>query len=140
MGRECRKGTFQILNRSSSLGSHGLCAFAPRAHGAHGAPEPSTAVVRAGRIHQLDDPELAPSIARNTPIQKYTDTDESMSIQLEIPESLFVRIQKHAIPFVDLTPISVIERWADHFEGQQKGANGVEAKAASAATAVRPHV
>jgi hypothetical protein len=42
-----------------------------------------------------------------------------MSIQLEIPEGLFTRIQKHAIPFVDLTPISVIERWADHFEGQQ---------------------
>lgn len=41
-----------------------------------------------------------------------------MSIKLEIPESLFTRIQKHAIPFVDLTPISVIERWADHFEGQ----------------------
>jgi hypothetical protein len=63
-------------------------------------------------------------------IQKYTDTEihidepgyyntmAAMSINLEIPDSLFTRIQKHAIPFVDLTPISVIERWADHFEGQ----------------------
>ena len=39
-----------------------------------------------------------------------------MGITLEIPDSLYKRIQKHAIPFVDLTPISVIERWADHFE------------------------
>lgn len=46
-----------------------------------------------------------------------------MSIKLEIPESLFTRIQKHAIPFVDLTPVSVIERWADHFEGQQSQSN-----------------
>jgi len=43
-----------------------------------------------------------------------------MSIKLEIPDSLFIRIQKHAIPFVDLTPVSVIERWADHFEGRPK--------------------
>ncbi len=49
----------------------------------------------------------------------YMDTFLSMSINLEIPDSLFTRIQKHAIPFVDLTPISVIERWADHFEGQK---------------------
>ncbi len=42
-----------------------------------------------------------------------------MSINLEIPESLFSRIQKHAIPFVDLTPIAVIERWANHFEKNQ---------------------
>lgn len=41
-----------------------------------------------------------------------------MNVTLQIPESLFARIQKHAIPFVDLTPISVIERWADHFEGK----------------------
>ncbi|MCE9611131.1 MAG: hypothetical protein K8R23_13130 [Chthoniobacter sp.] len=32
--------------------------------------------------------------------------------------------KKHAIPFVDLTPISVIERWADHFEGQKTETNG----------------
>lgn len=41
-----------------------------------------------------------------------------MSIQIEIPEALFERIKKHAIPFVDLTPIAVIERWADHFESE----------------------
>lgn len=39
-----------------------------------------------------------------------------MSIHLEIPDSLFARIQKNAVPFVDLTPIAVLERWADHFE------------------------
>jgi hypothetical protein len=49
-----------------------------------------------------------------------------MSVTLEIPEALFARIQKHAIPFVDLTPASVLERWADHFE---KGA--VEPKTVS---------
>jgi len=50
-----------------------------------------------------------------------------MSIKLEIPESLFTRIQKHAIPFVDLTPVSVIERWADYFEGQPSESNGQSA-------------
>ena len=39
-----------------------------------------------------------------------------MSIQLEIPQALFDRIKKNAIPFIDLTPVSVLERWADHFE------------------------
>ncbi len=39
-----------------------------------------------------------------------------MSIQLEIPEALFDRIKKNAIPFVDLTPVSVLERWANHFD------------------------
>ena len=34
---------------------------------------------------------------------------------LEIPEALFRRLQKHAVPLVD-TPVSVIERLADHFE------------------------
>lgn len=38
-----------------------------------------------------------------------------MAIQLEIPEALYKRLQKHAVPFVD-TPLSVIEKWADHFE------------------------
>ena len=47
-----------------------------------------------------------------------------MSIHLEIPEPLFTRIQKHAIPFVDLTPVSVLERWADHFEGKPVPKNG----------------
>lgn len=56
-------------------------------------------------------------------IIKYTDTIVLVSIKLEIPESLFTRIQKHAIPFVDLTPVSVIERWADHFEGQPDKSN-----------------
>jgi hypothetical protein len=36
-------------------------------------------------------------------------------ITLEIPERLYERMQKHAVPFVD-TPLSVIERWADHYE------------------------
>ncbi len=45
-----------------------------------------------------------------------------MSTTLEIPDSLFVRLQKHAIPFVDLTPVSVLQRWADHFEGNGIGA------------------
>lgn len=39
-----------------------------------------------------------------------------MPISIEISEQLFERIQKQAIPFVDLTPESVIERWANHFE------------------------
>jgi hypothetical protein len=39
-----------------------------------------------------------------------------MPITIEIPERLFERIQKHAIPFVDLSPASVIERWADHYD------------------------
>src|SRR5436190_4175316 len=38
-----------------------------------------------------------------------------MAITLEIPEALYKRLQKHAVPFVD-TPLSVIEKWADHFE------------------------
>lgn len=42
-----------------------------------------------------------------------------MSVQIEIPEALFERIKKHAIPFVDLTPVSVIERWANHFENKE---------------------
>lgn len=57
----------------------------------------------------------------------YADTFVRMSIKLEIPESLFTRIQKHAIPFVDLTPVSVIERWADHFEEQPAQSNGQSA-------------
>lgn len=36
-------------------------------------------------------------------------------MQIEIPEPLLKRLQKHATPFVD-TPVSVIERWADFFE------------------------
>lgn len=36
-------------------------------------------------------------------------------MQIEIPEPLLKRLQKHATPFVD-TPVSVIERWADFYE------------------------
>lgn len=38
-----------------------------------------------------------------------------MPIKLEIPDALYKRLQKHAVPFVD-TPLSVLEKWADHFE------------------------
>lgn len=38
-----------------------------------------------------------------------------MNTTLEIPDRLFQRLQKFAIPLVD-TPISVIERLVDHFE------------------------
>jgi hypothetical protein len=37
-------------------------------------------------------------------------------MQIEIPETLLKRLQKDAVPFVDTTPISVIERWADFYE------------------------
>ncbi len=42
-------------------------------------------------------------------------------MQIEIPEPLLKRLQKHATPFVD-SPLSVIERWADFYEqhNQQK--------------------
>lgn len=43
-----------------------------------------------------------------------------MSITLEIPERLYKRLQKYAVPFVD-TPLSVIEKWADHFERTTNG-------------------
>src|SRR4051812_25730588 len=36
-------------------------------------------------------------------------------MQIEIPEPLLKRLQKHATPFVD-TPVNVIERWADFYE------------------------
>jgi hypothetical protein len=39
----------------------------------------------------------------------------AVNTKIEIPEPLYKRLQKHAVPFVD-TPISVIERMADHFE------------------------
>ncbi|MEO5914088.1 MAG: hypothetical protein ABIS50_07640 [Luteolibacter sp.] len=56
----------------------------------------------------------------NTRIHKYIATIQKTRYKtrmttLEIPDSLFQRLQKHAIPLVD-TPLSVIERWADHFE------------------------
>lgn len=53
-----------------------------------------------------------------------------MSIQLEIPEALFDRIKKNAIPFVDHTPVSVLERWATHFENERPAAGSLPAKAA----------
>lgn len=42
-------------------------------------------------------------------------------MQIEIPEPLLKRLQRHATPFVD-TPVNVIERWADFYEqhNQQK--------------------
>ena len=36
-------------------------------------------------------------------------------MQIDIPEPLLKRLQKHATPFVD-TPVSVIERWGDFYE------------------------
>jgi hypothetical protein len=39
---------------------------------------------------------------------------------LEIPDDLYKRMQKHAVPFVD-TPLTVIQRWADHFERMTNG-------------------
>lgn len=42
-----------------------------------------------------------------------------MPIALQISEALYQRLQKHAVPFVD-TPLSVIERFADHYEKTQK--------------------
>jgi hypothetical protein len=38
-------------------------------------------------------------------------------MQIEIPEPLLKRLQRHATPFMD-TPVSVIERWADFYEQQ----------------------
>ena len=43
-----------------------------------------------------------------------------MPITVEIPDALYKRLQKHAVPFVD-TPLTVIERWADHFERTTNG-------------------
>jgi hypothetical protein len=50
-----------------------------------------------------------------------------MSVQLKIPEALYKRLQKHAVPFVD-TPISVIEKWADHFEQVDSGGSSSAAE------------
>ena len=41
-----------------------------------------------------------------------------MPVKLEISDALYRRLQKHAVPFID-TPLSVIEKWADHFEHTQ---------------------
>jgi hypothetical protein len=40
-------------------------------------------------------------------------------MQIEIPEPLLKRLQKHATPFVD-SPVDVIERWADFYEQHNK--------------------
>lgn len=37
-------------------------------------------------------------------------------MQIEIPEVLLTRLQKHAVPFVDTTPVSVIERWGEFYD------------------------
>ena len=42
-----------------------------------------------------------------------------MPVTIEIPDQLFERIQKQAIPFVDLVPAAVIQRWADHFDSSR---------------------
>jgi hypothetical protein len=44
-----------------------------------------------------------------------------MPTTLHIPDRLYKRLQKHAIPFVDLTPVSVIERLVDNFEKSPNG-------------------
>src|SRR5437867_753548 len=54
-----------------------------------------------------------------------------MAITLEIPEELYKRLQRHAVPFVD-TPLSVIKKWADHFE---RAHNGITASTAEVPTA-----
>ncbi|HZF00437.1 MAG TPA: hypothetical protein VE344_00925 [Methylomirabilota bacterium] len=41
-------------------------------------------------------------------------------MQIEIPEPLLKRLQKDAIPFIDTTPLSVIERWADFYDQYNK--------------------
>jgi hypothetical protein len=51
-----------------------------------------------------------------------------MSIPIEIPESLFDRIQKQAVPFVDLTPAAVIEKWADFYEASSGSVGPVPAQ------------
>ena len=58
----------------------------------------------------------------------YTRILVPMSISIEIPENLYRRLQKHAIPFVDQTPLAVIERWADHFDAQSGGTGSKEGK------------
>ena len=40
--------------------------------------------------------------------------------QLTLPESLFKRLQKHAIPFVDKDPVPVIERLIDFYDAHQE--------------------
>lgn len=52
-------------------------------------------------------------------------------MQIEIPEPLFKRLQKHATPLID-TPVNVIERWADFYEqnSQQKADLKVDSKTA----------
>jgi hypothetical protein len=51
-----------------------------------------------------------------------------MSTTLEIPSALFERLQKFAIPLVD-TPISVIEKLADHYEATTKSSVANESQA-----------
>ena len=47
-----------------------------------------------------------------------------MGTSIEIPDGLFERLQKHAIPFVDTTPVSVIERLVKYFEVQSAKVDG----------------
>jgi len=46
-----------------------------------------------------------------------------MTPVIRIPESLFVRLQKHAKPLVD-TPVSVIERMVDFYERDTRNSEG----------------
>lgn len=44
-----------------------------------------------------------------------------MSVQITIPDRLYESLKRHAIPFVDTTPVEVIERWARYFDEQVEG-------------------
>lgn len=43
-----------------------------------------------------------------------------MSVQITIPDRLYESLKRHAIPFVDTTPVEVIERWARYFDERVK--------------------
>jgi hypothetical protein len=58
-------------------------------------------------------------------------------MQIEIPEPLLKRLQKHATPFVD-TPVHVIERWADFYEQHNQQKAGFKLEPASANSKHRP--
>lgn len=58
-------------------------------------------------------------------------------MQIEIPEPLLKRLQKHATPFVD-TPVNVIERWADFYEQHNQQKAGFKAEPTAANSKHRP--
>ena len=47
-----------------------------------------------------------------------------MPMNLEIPDDLYGRLRKHAVAFVDLTPIAVIARLVDHYEATSESPIG----------------